>query len=84
MFKWLKNLVQLKLCAIVDTAGKSLHAWFEYPTEDTVNELRIVLPELGCDPKLFTPSQPVRLPGAERDGKMQRLVYLDKEVVCAP
>ena len=63
--------------AVVDTAGKSLHGWFDFTDcEPVLDELRLVLPALKCDPKLFTASQPVRLPGAERDGKMQRLVYL--------
>jgi len=30
----------------------------------------------GCDPKVLTYSQPVRVPGAWRDGKLQRLVWL--------
>jgi hypothetical protein len=76
VFKWLRDKVELKLEAIVDTAGKSLHAWFAYPDEEVIKELKVALPELGCDPKLFTASQPVRLPGALRDGKHQRLVYL--------
>lgn len=81
VFRWLKDKMQLDLVAIVDTAGKSLHAWFRYPEEARVVELKVVLPELGCDPKLFTASQPVRLPGAMRDEKRQRLVYLSgKEV----
>ena len=81
VFRWLKEQVELDLVAIVDTAGKSLHAWFQYPEEARVVELKVALPELGCDPKLFTASQPVRLPSAMRDGKPQRLVYLaGKEV----
>ncbi|MFA6543766.1 MAG: hypothetical protein WCS99_05035 [Limisphaerales bacterium] len=81
VFRWLKDDVKLPLTAIVDTAGKSLHAWFVYPPPDVVDELKLVLPVLGCDPKLFTASQPVRLPGALRDGRHQRLVYLGSEVV---
>lgn len=81
IFKWMKDKVRLNLRAVVDTAGKSLHAWFDYPAEAVVEELRLVLPELGCDPKLFTASQPVRLPGALRDGKYQKLVYLARVVV---
>jgi hypothetical protein len=81
IFRWLQKQVGLKLRAIVDTAGKSLHAWFDYPPEDVVEELKFILPELGCDPKLFTASQPVRLPGALRDTRFQKLVYLDGEVV---
>lgn len=79
VFKWLKDKVGLNLRAVVDTAGKSLHAWFDYPPEQGVEELKLVLPELDCDPKLFTASQPVRLPGALRDGKYQKLVFLGKE-----
>ena len=81
VFCWLRDRVKLPLTAIVDTAGKSLHAWFVYPPPDVVDELKLVLPVLGCDPKLFTASQPVRLPGALRDGRHQRLVYLGSEVV---
>jgi hypothetical protein len=82
VFKWLRDKVGLDLVAIVDTAGKSLHGWFRYPAHEfEVEELKLVLPALQCDPKLFTPSQPVRLPGALRDGKRQKLVYLAKEVI---
>jgi hypothetical protein len=71
----------LDLVAVVDTVGKSLHGWFVYPEmEHVVDELKLVLPALQCDPKLFTASQPVRLPGALRNGSFQRLVYLAKEV----
>ncbi len=38
--------------------------------------LKAVLHVFGCDPKLFTYSQPVRVPGAYRDGKLQRIVWL--------
>lgn len=66
----------LILVAVVDTAGKSLHGWFDYPScESALDELKLILPALKCDPKLFTASQPVRLPGAVRDGKFQRLIY---------
>lgn len=81
VFKWLRDRVGLELVAIVDTAGKSLHGWFRFPQHEyEVDELKLVLPALQADPKLFTPSQPVRLPGALRDGKRQKLVYLAKEV----
>jgi hypothetical protein len=82
VFRWLREGCGLKLVAIVDTAGKSLHGWFDFVScEPALDELRLILPALKCDPKLFTASQPVRLPGAERDGKLQRLVYLAKEGV---
>lgn len=76
VFKWMKNDAKQELIAIVDTAGKSLHGWFRYPPEDQLDHLKTILPAYGCDPKLFTASQPVRLPGALRDVKYQKLVYL--------
>lgn len=81
VFRWLHKACDLKLIAIVDTAGKSLHGWFEFE-EDLMPNLKLVLPAYQCDPKLFTASQPVRLPGALRDGlagKYQKLVYLSEE-----
>lgn len=80
IFRWMKEAVGFNLRAIVDTAGKSLHAWFDFPEPKLLEELKLILPELGCDPKLFTPSQPVRLPGALRGEKPQRLIYFNPEV----
>jgi len=77
---------RLRLRAVVDTAGKSLHAWFDYPTDSQVEELRIILKELKCDTAMFRPSQAVRLPGVRRykidHGSpvfmgIQALLYLD-------
>ncbi len=80
VFRWLKEGCDLKLVAIIDTGGKSLHAWFEFE-EDLLDTQKLVLPALQCDPKLFTPSQPVRLPGVLREiGRYQKLVYLAKEL----
>jgi len=79
VFKWLKDSVGLRLRAIVDTAGKSLHGWFDYPKKSVVEELEIILPQLGCDKGLFRASQPCRIPGALRDGHYQTLLYLDNE-----
>ena len=65
------------LHCIIDTAGKSLHGWFDAPRNKLLeNRLKAGLEEFGCDPKVFTYSQPVRVPGAYREGKMQRLIWL--------
>jgi hypothetical protein len=77
VFRWLSQIDRLR--AIVDTAGRSLHGWFNRPDPEVEDELRIILPQLGCDPALFKPSQPCRLPGAKRDGRLQKLLYLDVE-----
>ena len=80
VFRWMREKVKLRLRCIVDTAGKSLHGWFEFPAEAELDELKVVLPEFGCDPKMFTASQPCRLPGALRDGRHQKIIFLDGEV----
>ncbi len=74
LFAWINQYLPLR--AVVDTAGRSLHGWFETPGARMEAELKVVLPAMGCDPALFKLSQPCRLPGALRDGKPQRLVWL--------
>ena len=80
VFSWLRQFLHLR--AIVDTASRSLHGWFAYPSTAQFHELKIILPKLGCDPALFKSSQPRRLPGAPRGDKVQSLLFLDLEDVC--
>ena len=80
VFRWLKEEVGLNLRAVVDTAGKSLHGWFDYPKAAVIDELEIVLPQLGCDKGMFRASQPCRMPGAKRGEKYQTLIYLNRDV----
>ena len=69
----------LKLRAIVDAGNKSLHGWFEYPSEEVYRWCLEVLPALGADPATMRLAQPVRLPGARRsNGKEQRLLWISK------
>jgi hypothetical protein len=77
VFAYLQRRLRYRLHCIIDTAGKSLHGWFDAPRNRILeNRLKAGLTVFGCDPKVFTYSQPVRVPGAWRDGKMQRLVWL--------
>jgi hypothetical protein len=76
IYRWIMTSVGLHLAAVVDTGGKSLHGWFQRPDPELEDALRIILPVLGCDQSMFLPSQVCRLPGAERDGGYQRLLYL--------
>ncbi|TAK98818.1 MAG: hypothetical protein EPO07_11525 [Verrucomicrobia bacterium] len=77
VFAYLNRRLRYRLHCIIDTAGKSLHAWFDAPRNRTMEaRLKAGLTAFGCDPKVFTYSQPVRVPGAWRDGKLQRLVWL--------
>ena len=77
VFGYLRRRLFYGLHCIVDTAGKSLHAWFDAPPNKLLeSRLKAGLEVFGCDPKVFTYSQPVRVPGAWRDGKLQRLIWL--------
>ena len=77
VFAYLQRRLHYPLHCIIDTAGKSLHAWFDAPPNKIMeNRLKVGLTAFGCDPKVFTYSQPVRVPGAYREGKLQRLVWL--------
>jgi len=77
VFAYIQRRLHYKLHCIIDTAGKSLHAWFDAPRNKILEDrLKAGLTAFGCDPKVFTYSQPVRVPGAWRDGKLQRLIWL--------
>jgi hypothetical protein len=77
VFAYLRRRLHYDLHCIIDTAGKSLHAWFDAPRNKIFeNRLKAGLEVFGCDPKVFTYSQPVRVPGAWRDGRLQRLIWL--------
>jgi hypothetical protein len=78
VFRWLDLAVGLRLRAIVDTAGKSLHGWFDHPNGVVFTRLEQWLPLFGCDPAMFNPAQPCRLPGALRDGQYQKLIFIQK------
>jgi hypothetical protein len=78
IFAYLRRRLHYRLHCIIDTGGKSLHAWFDAPRNKVFeNRLKAGLEVFGCDPKVFTYSQPVRVPGAWRDGKLQRLIWLE-------
>jgi hypothetical protein len=82
VINWCRSFMRLR--AIIDTAGKSLHGWFDPPDGRIIDDLRLILPNLGrigaeetMDSALFKLPQPCRLPGALRHGKHQALLYLD-------
>ena len=90
LFKWMRQFMRLR--AIINTGGKSLHAWFEPPNSEQEAELRIILPALGFDSAMFRLSQPCRLPGvvrldAQKDPLLglpvyQSLLWLDLEGIA--
>jgi hypothetical protein len=82
---WLS--VDLPIVALIDSAGKSIHAWIATPGISNAEQWdaevevelfgRWLIP-LGCDPACKNESRLSRLPGHLRadKGKMQRLLYL--------
>jgi len=68
----------LRLRAVVDTAGRSLHGWFDSPPPGRLARLKSFLPEVGADPALFNPAQPCRLPGWPRADtqRIPTLIYI--------
>lgn len=82
VFAYLHRRLRYRLHCVIDTGGKSLHGWFEAPRNKVLEDrLKAGLVAFGCDPKVFTYSQPVRVPGAWREGKLQRLVWLREGAV---
>ena len=77
ILRWLRDAVGLHLRAVIDTMGKSIHGWFDVPSDAVLRELASVLPALGCDPALLRPTQVSRLPSCRRGGKIQSLIYLN-------
>jgi hypothetical protein len=79
LVRWLREACGWHLTAVVDSGGKSLHAWFRHPGATDMALLAEHTAALGLDSKFAEPSQPWRLPGVKREGsdQRQRLVYLE-------
>lgn len=75
IFKWMRGF--MKMAAVVFTGGKSVHGWFQFPSDEIFKRLEIILPTWKCDSSLFTASQPVRLPGVMRGDKWQSLYWFN-------
>jgi hypothetical protein len=79
--------VDLPIVALIDSAGKSIHAWVATPgietaeqwdTEVEVGLFGQWLIPLGCDPACKNEARLSRMPGhlRKKTGKMQRLLYV--------
>jgi hypothetical protein len=85
VFRFYYRRLAHRLRCIIDTAGKSLHAWFDAPTSTRdLARMRAGLTGLGCDPKMFNASQPARVPGVLRHGSAgvppapQKLIWISQ------
>ena len=81
LIRWLREACGWHLAAVVDSGGKSLHAWFRHPGCVDMTQLTEHAAVLGLDSKFSEPSQPWRLPGVKREKSdtRQRLIYLSLE-----
>jgi hypothetical protein len=87
------SVINLPVCALIDSAGKSIHAWLSVRKLAAVRTLedwdahvrdrlyKQTLVPLGCDPACSNPARLSRLPGHFRSekGRWQRLLYLAPE-----
>ena len=80
ILRWLNQELDMHLYAVISTGGKSLHGWFKYPPPELLAELKVILPILGCDPKMFGPTQPCRMAGVLRreTGRIQEMIYFSR------
>lgn len=81
--------VPLPVAALIDSGGKSIHAWIKlsgnYTPEDWQRDIkdklyRQMLVPMGCDPQCANPSRLSRFPGHFRadKGNWQRLLYINQ------
>lgn len=75
IINFLRKRLGLRLRAIVDTAGKSLHAWFERTSN--MEEIKSMLDAWYCDTSMMRHSQIARVPGCPRKTKIQKLLWID-------
>jgi hypothetical protein len=70
----LQALGGLLLACVVDSAGKSLHAFWRASDEGTNFDFFSRACRLGADERLWLRSQFARLPGGTRDGRRQEVI----------
>jgi len=85
------SAVKLPVMALIDTAGKSIHAWLDVQKlakietpEQWESQIKIrlyekILKPLGVDGACSNAARLSRLPGHKRDRKYQKLLYLSDE-----
>lgn len=77
LIRRLQNDLGLKLVAVVDSGNKSLHAYFSYPGDAILAELKYLLPAMGGDPMVLGEASASRVPGYEDHERKQTLLYFD-------
>jgi len=73
--RFLRDRAGWNLRAVIFSGSKSYHGWFDLPAGGHDHAVPL-LKAIGCDPAAARPTQPVRRPGAMRDGVEQKLCWL--------
>lgn len=76
--------LKLTLRAVIDTGGKSLHGWFDRPSDEALKALMRITEGLAIDSAVVTrSSNPLRLPGCRHQstGRKARLHFLNPKTL---
>lgn len=65
LFLFMRDCLKMNLRAVIDTGGKSLHGWFDRPTDEAMSKLAEIAEGLAIDTAVLIrcASNPLRLPG---------------------
>ncbi len=77
-----RDRLKLTLRAVIDTGGKSLHGWFDRPSDEALKSLLSIAEGLAIDTAVITrASNPLRLPGCvhQTTGQAARLHFLNSK-----
>ena len=80
LIAFMRDRFSLTLRAVIDTGGKSLHGWFDRPSQATLDALDAIAGGLAIDPPVVTRAHgPLRLPGCVHatTGQPAQLLYLN-------
>ena len=80
LIRFMQDRFKLTLRAVIDTAGKSLHGYFERPSPAALEALEEIAEALAIDSQVITRAHnPLRLPGCihSTTGQAARLCYLN-------
>jgi hypothetical protein len=78
MVQWVEDEFSLPLLAAVSSGNKSLHCYLKFPGRSWIDHYGPALVAVGFDERTFSPAQPIRLAGQQREdnGALQSLLWV--------
>jgi hypothetical protein len=79
LIRFLIKQTGAQLVMLVDSGGKSIHAWFEASIQESMNwKFMNLAVALGADPRMWLPEQFARTPNCKRsNGNLQSCLFLE-------